>query len=288
MSGRRGAGSTGRDHPWRQRRWSGRRSGRSHPRRRRRWPCHPRAHAHAGGRPVHRGGPAASSTGPVAGELAHTGAGSATEHTAVLSELVDGLRLDEFLLTDQDWGGPIGLGAAVSRADRVGGSRPGDRAGQHRVLARRTAGGPGVRPGHEQPPRSAPHPRGEPPRGTVPARQVRSRPDRGRGRPLPPSPTHGRGPLRPRGRTSRRSVLAEAPHLPLHRLVTALAEAEHRGESHPAQGSGPRRLAARRPDHRRRPVRPGPRTPPPGRPSDRSPSTEHQRPHPGSREEPAT
>ncbi|MGW0356433.1 haloalkane dehalogenase [Nocardia nova] len=43
------------------------------------------------------------------------------EHTAVLGELIDHLRLDDFIVMGQDWGGPIGLGAAVARADRVRG-----------------------------------------------------------------------------------------------------------------------------------------------------------------------
>ncbi|OXR44844.1 Haloalkane dehalogenase 2 [Nocardia cerradoensis] len=43
------------------------------------------------------------------------------EVTAVLGELIDHLRLDEFIVMGQDWGGPIGLGAAVARADRVRG-----------------------------------------------------------------------------------------------------------------------------------------------------------------------
>ncbi|MCP2288508.1 haloalkane dehalogenase [Nocardia amikacinitolerans] len=43
------------------------------------------------------------------------------EHTAVLGELIDHLRLDGFVVMGQDWGGPIGLGAATSRADRVRG-----------------------------------------------------------------------------------------------------------------------------------------------------------------------
>ncbi|MEU2549135.1 haloalkane dehalogenase [Streptomyces roseolus] len=43
------------------------------------------------------------------------------EQTAVLGELIDHLRLDGFLLMGQDWGGPIGLGAATARADRVRG-----------------------------------------------------------------------------------------------------------------------------------------------------------------------
>ncbi|MGW2863597.1 haloalkane dehalogenase [Streptomyces sp. NPDC001205] len=43
------------------------------------------------------------------------------EHTAVLGELIDHLQLDGFVLMGQDWGGPIGLGAVTSRADRVRG-----------------------------------------------------------------------------------------------------------------------------------------------------------------------
>ncbi|KIA63394.1 haloalkane dehalogenase [Nocardia vulneris] len=43
------------------------------------------------------------------------------EHTAVLGALIDHLRLDDFVVMGHDWGGPIGLGAAVSRADRVRG-----------------------------------------------------------------------------------------------------------------------------------------------------------------------
>ncbi|MFC9398250.1 haloalkane dehalogenase [Streptomyces sp. NPDC057027] len=43
------------------------------------------------------------------------------EHTAVLGELIDHLHLDDFVLMGQDWGGPIGLGAATTRADRVRG-----------------------------------------------------------------------------------------------------------------------------------------------------------------------
>ncbi|MFE5793666.1 haloalkane dehalogenase [Streptomyces sp. NPDC056503] len=44
-----------------------------------------------------------------------------SEHTAVVGELIDRLRLDGFVLMGQDWGGPIGLGAATTRADRVRG-----------------------------------------------------------------------------------------------------------------------------------------------------------------------
>ncbi|MCP2315217.1 haloalkane dehalogenase [Nocardia amikacinitolerans] len=43
------------------------------------------------------------------------------EHTAVLGELIDHLELDGFVVMGQDWGGPIGLGAATSRAERVRG-----------------------------------------------------------------------------------------------------------------------------------------------------------------------
>lgn len=43
------------------------------------------------------------------------------EHTTVLGELIDYLQLDGFILMGQDWGGPIGLGAASTRAARVRG-----------------------------------------------------------------------------------------------------------------------------------------------------------------------
>lgn len=43
------------------------------------------------------------------------------EHTTVLGELIDHLRLDSFVLMGHDWGGPIGLGAVTARADRVRG-----------------------------------------------------------------------------------------------------------------------------------------------------------------------
>ncbi|QLY28616.1 haloalkane dehalogenase [Nocardia huaxiensis] len=43
------------------------------------------------------------------------------EHTTVLGELIDHLRLDDFVVMGHDWGGPIGLGAATTRADRVRG-----------------------------------------------------------------------------------------------------------------------------------------------------------------------
>ncbi|MFG2332880.1 haloalkane dehalogenase [Streptomyces sp. NPDC048604] len=44
-----------------------------------------------------------------------------SEHTAVVGQLIDHLQLDDFVLMGQDWGGPIGLGAATTRADRVKG-----------------------------------------------------------------------------------------------------------------------------------------------------------------------
>jgi haloalkane dehalogenase len=43
------------------------------------------------------------------------------EHVGVVGELVDHLGLDGFILMGQDWGGPIGTGVAVDRADRVSG-----------------------------------------------------------------------------------------------------------------------------------------------------------------------
>ncbi|MBT2270685.1 alpha/beta fold hydrolase [Rhodococcus enclensis] len=43
------------------------------------------------------------------------------ELTEVVGELVDHLELDNFILVGHDWGGPIGLGAASVRADRVRG-----------------------------------------------------------------------------------------------------------------------------------------------------------------------
>ncbi|MFG2818509.1 haloalkane dehalogenase [Kitasatospora sp. NPDC048365] len=44
-----------------------------------------------------------------------------SDHTAVVGELIDHLQLDDFVLMGQDWGGPIGLDAATTRADRVKG-----------------------------------------------------------------------------------------------------------------------------------------------------------------------
>lgn len=43
------------------------------------------------------------------------------EHAAVVSELVDGLDLQDFVLMGQDWGGPIGVAAALDHAARVRG-----------------------------------------------------------------------------------------------------------------------------------------------------------------------
>ncbi|MGW4120478.1 haloalkane dehalogenase [Nocardia sp. NPDC004711] len=43
------------------------------------------------------------------------------EHISVLGELIDHLRLDDFILMGHDWGGPIGLGAVTTRADRLRG-----------------------------------------------------------------------------------------------------------------------------------------------------------------------
>ncbi|MGW6375765.1 haloalkane dehalogenase [Rhodococcus sp. NPDC055112] len=43
------------------------------------------------------------------------------EQTVVLGEVIDHLQLDDLILMGQDWGGPIGLGAATTRADRVRG-----------------------------------------------------------------------------------------------------------------------------------------------------------------------
>lgn len=43
------------------------------------------------------------------------------EHAGVVGELVDHLGLDGFVTMGQDWGGPIGMAAAVDRADRVRG-----------------------------------------------------------------------------------------------------------------------------------------------------------------------
>src|SRR5262245_33029804 len=41
------------------------------------------------------------------------------EHVQSVGELVDHLELDGYLMMSQDWGGPIGLGVSVDRADRV-------------------------------------------------------------------------------------------------------------------------------------------------------------------------
>ncbi|MCH5645257.1 MULTISPECIES: alpha/beta fold hydrolase [unclassified Gordonia (in: high G+C Gram-positive bacteria)] len=44
-----------------------------------------------------------------------------SELTRVLGEVVDHLDLEGYVLMGHDWGGPIGLGAATARADRVRG-----------------------------------------------------------------------------------------------------------------------------------------------------------------------
>jgi haloalkane dehalogenase len=55
-------------------------------------------------------------------ERPDTGFGyTAAEHVRTLGELVDHLRLTDFVVMGQDWGGPTGLGVAVERADRVRG-----------------------------------------------------------------------------------------------------------------------------------------------------------------------
>ncbi|MEO8815303.1 MAG: haloalkane dehalogenase [Mycobacterium sp.] len=46
---------------------------------------------------------------------------TAAEHVVALGEFVDRLGLDGYLSMGQDWGGPISLGAALDRADRVAG-----------------------------------------------------------------------------------------------------------------------------------------------------------------------
>lgn len=46
---------------------------------------------------------------------------TAAEHVRVVGELVDHLGLDGYVFMGQDWGGPISLGVAVERADRVRG-----------------------------------------------------------------------------------------------------------------------------------------------------------------------
>ena len=43
------------------------------------------------------------------------------EHVRTVGELVDHLELDGYVLVGQDWGGPIGTGVSVERADRVSG-----------------------------------------------------------------------------------------------------------------------------------------------------------------------
>ncbi len=43
------------------------------------------------------------------------------EHVRTVGELVDHLGLDGYVLVAQDWGGPIGTGVSVDRAERVSG-----------------------------------------------------------------------------------------------------------------------------------------------------------------------
>jgi haloalkane dehalogenase len=43
------------------------------------------------------------------------------EHVAVISELLDHLGVDDYILVGHDWGGPIGLAASIPRADRLRG-----------------------------------------------------------------------------------------------------------------------------------------------------------------------
>lgn len=43
------------------------------------------------------------------------------EHVGTVGELVDHLELDGYVLMGQDWGGPIGTGVSVDRAERVRG-----------------------------------------------------------------------------------------------------------------------------------------------------------------------
>ena len=46
---------------------------------------------------------------------------TAREHAGVVGELVDQLGLEDFIVMGQDWGGPIGMGVAVERSERVHG-----------------------------------------------------------------------------------------------------------------------------------------------------------------------
>ena len=43
------------------------------------------------------------------------------EHAQIAGELVDHLQLDDMIVMGQDWGGPISMGMAAARADRVSG-----------------------------------------------------------------------------------------------------------------------------------------------------------------------
>lgn len=44
-----------------------------------------------------------------------------TEHAGIVGELVDDLQLDDMIVMGQDWGGPISMGMATARAERVSG-----------------------------------------------------------------------------------------------------------------------------------------------------------------------
>jgi haloalkane dehalogenase len=46
---------------------------------------------------------------------------TAKEHAGIVGELVDHLDLQDFIVMGQDWGGPIGMGVASERADRIHG-----------------------------------------------------------------------------------------------------------------------------------------------------------------------
>jgi haloalkane dehalogenase len=46
---------------------------------------------------------------------------TAHEHVRCVGELVDHLRLDGFIVMGHDWGGPVGMGVATSRPERVRG-----------------------------------------------------------------------------------------------------------------------------------------------------------------------
>src|SRR6267143_809214 len=46
---------------------------------------------------------------------------TSAEHARVIGQLVDDLKLDDFIVVGQDWGGPIGMTVALERANRVAG-----------------------------------------------------------------------------------------------------------------------------------------------------------------------